>query len=180
MLKEGGSVLFGALLVVTLGTNAEAVQSAKGPEWVVLNSGDSGTEVAIEIPEVVVEEVGQSFHVVKVWGAGLPDEGGGPETPVMARLVAVPAGVMVDVEIESCEYAPLTGIRLKPYREKAEGDVPDEGVCGEDRFCGVGSGPTGYQVWPSDCNGGWSGERGGCCRHRKHDPGNPDMFPGVR
>ena len=98
----------------------ESSHNSQFPRFEVVTSSNFETEIAIELPEPVIEEVyegGQRFHSVQIPHAGWMMATGKPELPVMARLVAIPRGASVSVEIGRYDFSILEGITVRPCQD---------------------------------------------------------------
>ncbi|UCE18505.1 MAG: hypothetical protein JSV84_16910 [Gemmatimonadota bacterium] len=114
-------VCIGTVFFLSAGSRAEFLLERDVPEFRVLASDNSGTEIALEIPEPVIEDIfegGEKYQKVRLSRAGWRTEAGRPELPVLARLVAVPPGVSVDVEVDLRDSSILSDIRMWPHQEE--------------------------------------------------------------
>lgn len=121
-----------------------AGSTLKAPACSVLRSDNSETVISIEFPEIEIQDVetdGQRFQRIRMNRAGWLTETGKPELPVLARLVAVPAGASVEVSILGCDYSTLKEIRIFPSQgtDTKENVNPaptiDNAFYGQDIFC---------------------------------------------
>ncbi|UCE18506.1 MAG: hypothetical protein JSV84_16915 [Gemmatimonadota bacterium] len=113
--------LWGAVfaLIPSTGSRAGFLLESDVPEFRVLAADNGGIEISVEIPEPVIEDVvgeGHIYQKVRISRTGWRTEAGRPELPVLARLVAVPRGVAVDVEVRSGDYSTASDIRVWPSR----------------------------------------------------------------
>ncbi|UCE17820.1 MAG: hypothetical protein JSV84_13215, partial [Gemmatimonadota bacterium] len=116
------SLLFCVLSVLLFqyGSSSESLPDKDVPEFTVVASDNFGAEILIELGEPAIEGVdegGETFHKVRLFGAGWAIEAGRPELPVVARFVCVPPGVSVDVETGHAEYTTLNDVRVLPCQE---------------------------------------------------------------
>ncbi|UCE17819.1 MAG: hypothetical protein JSV84_13210 [Gemmatimonadota bacterium] len=143
LLKRGVCLLLGLLFIFTyrFDSKAEFLSQEDGAKFSFVASDDMGAEVLIAFREPEIEAIlegDEIFHKVRMSRAGWSTEPGRPELPVLARLVAVPAGISVEVEAGQGEFTILRDIRVRSSQEadvaRRERTVIDEGLSGSDEL----------------------------------------------
>ena len=109
-----------ALLLGNFSLRANSLSKRQAPEFSVSVSNSNETKLLVKLPDIEIEEVDegdQSFQVIRIPGAGCPMGVGEPELPVIARLVAIPPGASVNVNVGQCDYSVMSNIRVMPSQE---------------------------------------------------------------
>ncbi|MBT4498632.1 MAG: hypothetical protein HOC74_12965, partial [Gemmatimonadetes bacterium] len=93
---------FGLLALLLTGNPAAAA-----PDLRLVESGGEGMELelALPVPELAVVELdGRRYSELRLPGYAYEDRPGYPALPFVARLVAVPPGARVEVEILEADF----------------------------------------------------------------------------
>ncbi|MEA3431721.1 MAG: C25 family cysteine peptidase, partial [candidate division WOR-3 bacterium] len=120
------SKFLGCCIIIAL-----AISSYAGATWVqfgtgettettVLKSNDSHTIVEFTVPGMDVRDTvvdGTTYQIISVPTAGIPDEVGKPQTPVINRTVAVDPSKGVELNILEVECDTLSGFYIWPVQE---------------------------------------------------------------
>ena len=130
MLRKLGYCLLGLL---TLGGSALAAQvqdiplladAGDEPALTIMESRDDALRIKIDIPRLTREELAidnRLFQLLSFKGAEYEGEEGQPALPIFSRLVAVPAGASVSLNVASSKETTLEGYRILPQQ-------PEEGT----------------------------------------------------
>ena len=92
------------------------------PEWRITDKRTDAWDVVLHLPALRMETIqadGRRWHRLDVDGAAVHGEIGGPGVPVLSRLVAVPVGRSVSVEVVGLRSRILTDLDLLPIQDPA-------------------------------------------------------------
>ena len=127
---------FGLLALLLTGNPAAAA-----PDLRLVESGGEGMELelALPVPELAVVELdGRRYSELRLPGYAYEDRPGYPALPFVARLVAVPPGARVEVEILEADFVELREVDLPPVPEYAAED-PEQPLYAPDAAAYAGS-----------------------------------------
>ncbi|MFC1573204.1 C25 family cysteine peptidase, partial [Candidatus Eisenbacteria bacterium] len=116
------SILLLAMLVVTASAQAGAIRLQQNIDaaGLRLESQDpTGVEIHYAMDRFAIDPLvadGRSMHSVRLPGSLLPNNPGAPNLPGMGRIVAIPAGASVSIDIVSVETQTYTGLDIAPAR----------------------------------------------------------------
>jgi hypothetical protein len=112
--------ILGFLAVLLAGGPAIAA-----PDLRIIEAGAEGIELELALPApelVAVELDGRDYTELRLPGYACEDRSGYPALPFVARLLAVPPGARVEVEIQEANFIELQEIDLAPVPEYEEED----------------------------------------------------------
>lgn len=115
-----GLSAFGLLALLLTGSRAAAA-----PDLQLAESGVEGLELelALPLPDLAaVERDGRSYTELRLPGCAYEDRPGYPALPFVARLVAVPPGARVEIEVLEADFVELQDVHLSPMPEYAAED----------------------------------------------------------
>jgi hypothetical protein len=92
------------------------------PQWTISDSGNAGRDLNIGLSSVIVrasEAAGEVWHSLEIPGAAIHGTLGEPGLPVISRMVVVPRGMTLEVEIVSATSNILAGLQILPVQDAA-------------------------------------------------------------
>ncbi len=87
------------------------------PGFNLISQNPSGVEIVYSIKKMDIENTvinGETMQTISIPGVFLPNNEGAPNLPGMGRLIAIPQGASVRVEVLSVDTETLQGINLAP------------------------------------------------------------------
>lgn len=103
-------LVFSVVLALGLHADSPAIRAAEGPR--ILRESTRNVEIRFSTPELQVRQVtreGELFHEIVLEEFGTTGAPGTPAVPVQRRMVAVPPGAAVSLEVELAKPISLTG-----------------------------------------------------------------------
>ncbi len=92
------------------------------PQWQVVKSDGQSLEVTFRLPGLAIQSVlahERQWQTLEIPGSALHGSTGEPGLPVLSHLVAVPAGMALEVEILSSQQATMENLELLPIQDPA-------------------------------------------------------------
>ena len=93
------------------------------PSWRIVDTRETELDLDFRLPAVRINTVdagGRRWQELDLDGAVLQAEAGQPGLPVLSRLVAVPAGMSLVVDVVSVRSRPVTDLDLLPVQDPAD------------------------------------------------------------
>ena len=90
------------------------------PKWTLSDSGSAERDLAIDLSSVMVRASRadeQVWHSLEIPGAAVHGQLGEPGLPVISRMVVVPRGMTLEVEVISATANLLTDLRILPVQD---------------------------------------------------------------
>ncbi len=101
------------------------VSDSPDPQWTISDSGNAGRDLNIGLSSVVVrasEAEGAVWHSLEIPGAAVQGTPGEPGLPVISRMVVVPRGMTLEVEIISATSNLLNDLQVLPVQDPANSE----------------------------------------------------------
>ncbi len=109
------------LLMLTFSLAQAADQAAQnGQNWQILSSDSKSLELVFQLPAPELKEVqgaDQTWQTLEIPGAVVHGSTGEPGLPVISRLVAVPQGMSLSVEIIAASSTTLDNLQIFPVQD---------------------------------------------------------------
>jgi len=95
------------------------------PKWTLSDSGNAERDLNIDLFSVMVQASQadeQVWHSLEIPGAAVHGQVGEPGLPVISKMVVVPQGMTLEVEVISATPNLLTDLRILPVQDPATGE----------------------------------------------------------